>query len=141
VAIIWLLAAVGLAIAEIFTGTFVLLMFSAGAFAAALAAGLDAPVFAQAVIFAVVSALALVGLRPVLRRHLHLGGAQTPMGVEAIEGSTGLVLEDVDAERGLVKIEGETWRARAYDATQVIPAGERVRIIQIKGATALVWRD
>jgi membrane protein implicated in regulation of membrane protease activity len=140
VALIWFLAAAGLAIAEIFTGTFVLLMLAAGALAAALAGGLGAPIYVQTVVFAVVSTLALVAVRPVLRRHLHRGSTLLPMGVAAIEGSTGVVLEEVDAEHGLVKIDGETWRARAYDVNQVIQVGERVRIIQIEGATALVWR-
>lgn len=139
--ILWLLVAVGLVIAEVFTTTFVLLMLAVGALAAAGAAALDAPVAVQGLVFAAVSALALFGARPVLRRHLTLGGAGVPMGVEAIEGSTGVVLEKVDAEQGVVKIEGVTWLARAYDATQTFAVGERVRVIEIKGATALVWRD
>jgi membrane protein implicated in regulation of membrane protease activity len=40
-----------------------------------------------------------------------------------------------------VQIGGEMWSARAYDATQVIEPGERVRVIEVKGATALVWRE
>jgi membrane protein implicated in regulation of membrane protease activity len=139
--VLWVLVAILAVVAEVFTSTFVLLMFGIGALAAAGAAGLGAPLWAQVLVFGGVSGLALFGIRPLLRRHLHLGGANTPMGVEAIEGSTGLVLEQVDADQGLIKIDGETWRAKAYDATQVIPAGERVRVIEIKGATALVWRD
>ncbi len=63
------------------------------------------------------------------------------MGLEAIEGSSRLVLEQVDVDHGLVKIDGELWSARPYDATQIFAAGERVRVIEVKGATALVWRD
>jgi membrane protein implicated in regulation of membrane protease activity len=33
------------------------------------------------------------------------------------------------------------WSARADDATQVFEPGERVRVIEVKGATALVWRE
>jgi membrane protein implicated in regulation of membrane protease activity len=139
--ILWLLVAVGLAIAEVFTTTFVLLMFAVGALAAAGAAALDAPLPVQGLVFAAVSTLALFGVRPVLRRHMHLSGADVPMGVAAIEGSTALVLEPVDAEHGVVKIQGETWLARAYDGTQTFDVGEQVRVIEIKGATALVWRD
>jgi membrane protein implicated in regulation of membrane protease activity len=138
---VWLLAAIGLAIAEIFTSTFVLLMFAIGALVTAGVAAVGAPIPVQAIAFALTSALALWAVRPTLRRHLVRGGPNTPMGVEAIEGSTGVVLEQVDADQGLVKLEGETWRARAYDGTQVIPVGERVRVIEIKGATAMVWKD
>jgi membrane protein implicated in regulation of membrane protease activity len=41
----------------------------------------------------------------------------------------------------MVKIGGELWQARPYDATQVIDAGLRVRVVEVKGATALVWRE
>jgi membrane protein implicated in regulation of membrane protease activity len=33
------------------------------------------------------------------------------------------------------------WSARAYDATQVFEPGDRVRVIEVKGVTAMVWRD
>jgi membrane protein implicated in regulation of membrane protease activity len=142
-AVVWIVLGVVLAVAEMFTGTLVLIMLAAGAFAAALAAGLGAPVFVQALVFAAVSALSLAAVRPIIRRHqrpaIETGG--TPFGLEAIEGASGLVLEDVDADHGLVKIEGELWTARAYDVTQVIPKGERVRVVEVKGATAMVWRE
>ena len=32
-------------------------------------------------------------------------------------------------------------RARSYDATQVFEPGERVQVIKVRGATALVWQD
>jgi membrane protein implicated in regulation of membrane protease activity len=142
-AVVWIVLGVVLAVAEMFTGTLVLIMLAAGAFAAALAAGLGAPVFVQALVFAAVSALSLAAVRPIIRRHQRpaIETGDTPFGLEAIEGASGLVLEDVDADHGLVKIEGELWTARAYDITQVIPKGERVRVVEVKGATAMVWRE
>ncbi|MFR9778321.1 NfeD family protein [Micromonospora sp. MS34] len=142
-AVLWIVLGVVLAVAEIFTTTLFLIMFAAGAFAAAGAAALGAPVALQAVIFAVVSALTVAVVRPVIRRHAlpALESGEQPFGVEAIEGATALVLEPVDAERGLVKIDGELWSARSYDATQSYAAGERVQVIKVRGATALVWQD
>jgi membrane protein implicated in regulation of membrane protease activity len=141
-AVIWIVLAVALVVAEIFTGTFVLIMLGAGALAAALAAAIGASVPFQVVAFAVVSALSLIAVRPVIRRHaLRSSPEGSPLGLEAIEGSSGLVLEQVDADHGLVKIEGELWTARSYDATQTIEPGQRVRVIEVKGATAMVWRD
>ncbi len=137
----WVIAGAALAIAEIFTGTFVLLMFAAGTLAAAGAAGLGAPYAVQGIVFAVVSLLALAGVRPSITRHLHRAAEHADMGLDAIEGSEGLVLERVDSDRGLVKIGGEMWSARSYDATQVFEPGTRVRVIEVKGATALVWRE
>jgi membrane protein implicated in regulation of membrane protease activity len=142
-AVVWIVLGVVLAVAEMFTGTLVLIMLAAGAFAGGLAAALGAPVFVQALVFAAVSALSLAAVRPVIRQHRRpaIETGDTPFGLEAIEGASGLVLEDVDADHGLVKIEGELWTARAYDITQVIPKGERVRVVEVKGATAMVWRE
>jgi membrane protein implicated in regulation of membrane protease activity len=140
-AVLWIVLGVVLAVAEIFTTTLFLIMFAVGAFAAAGAAALGAPVEIQAIVFAVVSALTVLGVRPALRRRSTLASGEQPFGVEAIEGSTALVLEQVDVDRGLVKIDGELWQARSYDATQVFAPGDRVQVIQVRGATALVWRD
>src|SRR5262249_49414468 len=120
---------------------FVLIMCAAGACAAAAAAALGLPLWLQAVVFAAISAAALAGIRPFIQRHFHRDSDPTPVGLAAIEGSSGLVLERIDPDHGLIKIEGEMWSARPYDVTQVFEPGERVRVIEIKGATALVWRE
>ncbi|GGM58913.1 DUF107 domain-containing protein [Micromonospora sonchi] len=142
-AVLWIVLGVLLAVAEIFTATLFLIMFSVGAFAAAGAAALGASVPVQAVVFAAVSALTVLAARPVIQRHQQTSSESRDavFGIEAIEGSTALVLEQVDADQGIVKIDGETWSARAYDATQILAPGERVQVIQVKGAVALVWRD
>jgi membrane protein implicated in regulation of membrane protease activity len=142
-AVVWIVLGVLLAVAEIFTATLFLLMFAVGAFAAAAAAALGAPVPVQALVFAGVSALTVLAIRPAIRRHTQLGLTtdDTPFGNEALQGSSALVLERVDADGGVVKIDGELWRARSFDATQVLVPGERVRVIEVKGATAMVWRD
>ncbi|MEU4569562.1 NfeD family protein [Micromonospora sp. NPDC023956] len=142
-AVLWIVLGVVLAVAEIFTATLFLIMFAVGAFAAAGAAALGAPVAIQAVVFAAVSALTVLAARPTIRKHRRStteDGGQA-FGVEALEGATALVLEQVDTDSGLVKIDGELWSARPYDATQVFTPGQRVQVIQVRGATALVWQD
>jgi membrane protein implicated in regulation of membrane protease activity len=141
VAWLWLVIGVALAVAEVFTTTFVLIMFSAGALAAALVAAVGLPIWLQILAFGLVSAASMGLLRPVIQRHLHQGGGSAPMGLAEIEGSAGLVLERVDLDHGMIKIEGELWTARPYDSTQTFEPGERVRVIEIKGATALVWKE
>lgn len=136
----WLVAGVVLAIAELFTGTFVLLMFAGGAFAATAAAALGAPPAVQVLLFTVGSALGLLTVRPLrdrMRGAPEIGAA----GPAGIEGADCEVLEPVDAHHGQVKVRGEIWTARAYDATQVLDVGERARVIEVRGATALVWRE
>ena len=140
-AVFWIVLAAVLGVAELVTGTFILVMLAAGAIAAAIVAGLDGPAAVQGIVFALVSAAALFGLRPALTRHIHRNADPTPMGLQAIEGSAGLVLEKVDADHGLIKIDGEVWTARPYDVTQSFDQGEHVRVIEIRGATALVWKE
>jgi membrane protein implicated in regulation of membrane protease activity len=138
-ALLWILAAVGLAVAELFTTSFFLIMFALGAVAAAVAAGLDAPVSVQAIIFVIVSLIATLGVRPVLRRHFGRDAGE-PTPVAEIAGSEAVVLERVDERAGMIKIDGEYWQARALEAGQVIEPGERVHVVEIKGVTAMVWR-
>lgn len=140
-AVFWIVLAAVLGVAELVTGTFILVMLAAGAIAAAIVAGLDGPAAVQGIVFALVSAAALFGLRPALTRHIHRNADPTPMGLQAIEGSAGLVLEKVDADHGLIKIDGEVWTARPYDVTQSFDQGDHVRVIEIRGATALVWKE
>lgn len=140
-AVFWIVLAVVLGAAELFTGTFVLVMLAAGALAATVPAALGAPAWLQALVFALVSVLALVGVRPTIQRHLRTSGDSGTMGLAAIEGADGLVLERVDLDHGLIKIEGELWSARPFDATQTFETGEHVRIIEVRGATALVWKE
>lgn len=141
--LLWIALGVVLVIAELFTTTLFLIMLGAGAFAAAAAAALGVPLAGQALVFTVVSALTLVAVRPVIERHRRsaVDSGEEPFGVEAIEGSTAVVLERVDASQGMVKIDGELWSARAYDGTETYAPGDRVRIIEVRGATVLVWRD
>lgn len=137
----WIVLAAVLGVAELLTGTFILVMLAAGAVAAAIVAGLDGPVALQGIVFAAVSAAALFGLRPALQGLAHRNAESTSMGLQAIEGASGLVLERVDLDHGLIKIDGELWTARPYDATETFDKGERVRVIEIRGATALVWKE
>jgi membrane protein implicated in regulation of membrane protease activity len=140
VPVIWLVAGVLLAIAELFTLDFVLIMLAVAAFAAGVV-GLVLPVPVQVVAFAAVSVLGLVAVRPAIKRHLHRGADPAVMGMDAIEGAEATVVEEIAEGRGMVKIGGELWSARAYDATQVIEAGAQVRVVEVKGATALVWKE
>lgn len=135
--------AIVFAVAEAFTGTLVLLMFAAGAAAAAIAAGFGGELLAQGAAFAVVSALSVWVLRPIIRKHMlpALKGAEEQIGLKALEGAPGVVLEQVTRDSGLIRVEGEVWTARVYDETQVIDPDERIRVIELKGTTALVWRD
>ena len=142
-AVLWVVLAVALAIGEAFTATFLIIFFAAGALAAAGAAALGAPLLLQIIVFALVSALSVGAIRPIIRKHQRsaLESGETPFGIEAIEGSQATVIEEVDDDRGLVKIDGELWSARSFDGQEKYLPGQRVRVMKVRGATAIVWRD
>lgn len=137
--VVWIVVGVAFAVAEIFTTTLFLLMFSAGAIAAAGAAGLGAPVPLQAAVFVAVSAMTLVAVRPALRRRLSRS-AGDGFGQERMQGASAVVVEQVDTANGMVKIDGELWQARMVEGMGTGVPGELVRIVDVKDGTALVWR-
>jgi membrane protein implicated in regulation of membrane protease activity len=142
-AVIWVVLGVALAIAEAFTATFLIIFFAAGALAAGGAAALGAPLLLQGIVFVLVSGLSVAALRPIVLRHARpaLETGETPFGIEALAGSHATVLEEVDGEHGMIKIDGEVWQARAADTADRMLPGERVRVVKVEGATAIVWRD
>jgi len=142
-AVLWVVLAVALAIAEAFTVTFLIIFFAAGALAAAGAAALGAPVLVQALVFAFVSGISVGTIRPIIKRHQRtaLESGETPFGIEALAGAGATVIEEVGTEHGLVKIDGELWQARVMDHTEIYQPGQRVRVVEVNGATAIVWRD
>ena len=135
--LLWLVVGLVLVAAELVSGEFVLLMLGGGALAAAGAALVAGPAV-SAVVFAVASVLLLLGLRPALRRRLDRSVPHTPSRVEAVVGGTATVVARVDGHGGRVRIGDDEWSARSFDEAQVIEPGERVTVVRIAGATALV---
>jgi membrane protein implicated in regulation of membrane protease activity len=136
--IIWVVAAAVLGVAEIMTAT---LAFGLVAVAALVGAGVG---FAggngalQFGAFAVTAAAGLTIVRPFAMRHIR----KPPLlrtGTAALVGRSGYVLDEVTGRAGRVRIGGEEWSARAYDETLTIPEGAAVDVMQIEGATALVY--
>jgi membrane protein implicated in regulation of membrane protease activity len=137
--VLWLIAAVLLAIGELLTpGLFFLGPVAVAAVAAAVTAGVGGGVILQLLVFIGVSLASLAVLRPVARRHIHMP-ALTRTGTAALVGSKAVVLQRVDANGGRVRLGGEEWSARAYFDGQVLEPGTRVEVAQIQGATALVF--
>jgi membrane protein implicated in regulation of membrane protease activity len=127
-----------LGVAEYFTLTLALGLLAAAALVAALVAGLGAPLLVQVLAFAVAGALGLLIVRPVARRQM----THPPLvreGSYALVGKRAVVVEEVTGTQGLIKLSGEVWSARALDEDQVIPAGAAVDVMEIEGATAIVY--
>ena len=134
----WIIAAGVLAVAEVVTGgTLILLMISGGAAAGGLASALGAPPALSVGVFALVSVALLGVVRPIARRHMRTPRA-VRTGVAALVGAEAVVLEVVDGTDGRIKLAGEVWSARAYDGQSAFVVGQRVQVLEIDGATALV---
>ncbi|WNB86823.1 NfeD family protein [Cellulomonas sp. ATA003] len=134
----WLGAALLLVAIEVVTLDLVLLMFAGGAVAAGIANALGAPFPVQIVVFAVVSVLLLVSIRPWLLRHLRDRVPLVETNAAAQVGRLALVVEDVDVHGGRVKLSGEVWSARTAHEGMLMPTGAEVRVMRIDGATAVV---
>ena len=137
--ILWLVAAAAFGVGEMHTGGFYLLPFAIGAALAALLSLLGVGLLLSAVAFFAVSLLVIAALRPVAHRHRRLP-PPIRTGAAALVGRRAMVLERIvnDEGVGCVRIEGgEVWTARSFD-DEVIEAGQRVEVVDIKGATALV---
>jgi membrane protein implicated in regulation of membrane protease activity len=137
--VIWILVAAVLTVGEMLTMGLFLAPFAGGALLGALLSLVGAGVVGSWVAFVLGSVLLLTLVRPIAIRHRRLP-PRMRTGAAALVGQTGLVLERIvnDEGVGCVKINGEVWTARSYDDDEVIEAGHRVHVIEIRGATALV---
>jgi membrane protein implicated in regulation of membrane protease activity len=136
--IVWLIVAAVLGVAELMTTTFALGIIAVGAIFAAGVGALHLPLPFQLLAFVAASGAGLGFVLPIARRHVK----QPPplrTGSAALVGRSASVLEEVNMHGGRVRIGGEVWSARPYDETLVIPAGHMVDVMQIEGATALVY--
>ena len=136
--LVWLAAAAALGVAEFFTLTLGFGIVAAAALIAAVVAGVGLPLIVQVLAFVITAAGGLLVVRPIARRQM----SQPPLsrdGSEALLGKQAIVVEEVTAFRGLIKLAGEEWSARAFDEHQVIPVGALVDVMEIDGATAVVY--
>ena len=90
----------------------------------------------QVLVAAAVAGLLIGTIRPVLLRRLTMPPVGTT-NAAALVGRGALVLSDVTARGGLVKLAGETWSARTAPG-RAFTAGEDVVVTAIDGATAVV---
>jgi membrane protein implicated in regulation of membrane protease activity len=135
--IAWLVLAAVLGVAEVLTTTLAFGLIAVGALIAAIVGGAGLGLPFQLGAFAVAAGAGLVVVRPIAVRHIK----QPPLlrsGTAALVGRSALVVEEVSAYAGKVRIGGELWSARPYDESLVIPEGSTADVLAIEGVTALV---
>lgn len=136
--LVWVILAGGLAVAELLTLDFVLIMLAGGAAAGAIAAAISGSAVISVIVATVAAVAMLAAVRPLALRHYRKGSGRR-FGVEALVGQQALVTERIDDKTGRIDINGETWSARSYDKTEAIEPGRTVDVIKIDGATAYVY--
>ena len=136
----WLGLAVVLGIMEVTSLDLVFAMLAVGALAGAASGLFIDNVLVQVLIALVVAVGMLFVVRPIAMRHLRTPHA-IRTGTDALVGQRGVVLEAVDGEGGRIKLKGEVWSARTFDPDHSIAAGQHVEVVQIDGATAVVYES
>ena len=136
--IVWLAAAVILGIAEAATTLLTCIWFALGAVAAMIVALFGGALWLQILIFAVVSLICVLALRPLAKTKL--GGAQKiATNADRLIGQEAIVTETIDnvAGTGAASVGGTVWTARGVTPVP-IAEGRRVWIQRIEGVKLIV---
>jgi membrane protein implicated in regulation of membrane protease activity len=138
---LWLVAAVAAAIGE--TLTYDLFLASVAVAALITAASVFVlPLGLQVGLFAVLALVGIFVVRPAAKAALGMSNvAQGHPGLRHpfVVGRRAVVTHTVTEDGGQIRIgQGEFWSARAYEPSDLIEAGQPVRVMLVEGVTALV---
>ena len=138
--IFWIVLALAFLVIELGTVTLVSLWFVGGALAAMGAALLGWDLWIQVLIFAGVSLILLLLIRPFFKKYVDPHKVKT--NVDALIGKQAIVIEPINnlAAVGAIRLDGVIWSARSAENT-LIPAGTVVIIQAIEGVKAIVKPD
>jgi membrane protein implicated in regulation of membrane protease activity len=139
----WLIAALILAIGEMYTLGFLLGCLTVGALAAGLTAIFTPDLNWQMAAFTVVALISGFTLRPLAVRFFHKPGALKETNAAALINQVAIVVEPPDLTTGVgrVLVGGENWRARVAqgaDPELLQDKGTRASVVGIEGATVLI---
>lgn len=136
--LIWLVAVAALVALEAATLGLTCIWFALGALGALLVSFLGVSFLFQAVVFAVLSAISLILLKPFASKHINSKRVAT--NADRVIGAEAVVTQDINNElgQGLVKVGGQIWSARSADDKQIIPSGSHVLVKNITGVKLTV---
>ncbi len=129
---IWLIATLVLVILEICTAGFGVVCFAFGTLFSALVSALGLNLTWQIAVFAVVSLLTFIFLRPIAMRFLDRNAKYVKTNADALVGRKAIVSERIDATQhtGRVAIDGDDWKAVSEDGS-VIEKGTEVEVVKL----------
>jgi membrane protein implicated in regulation of membrane protease activity len=137
--LVWLVIVLTAVVIELLTLEFTFLMIAAGSLIGGLGTNLlGADWWVQVAVAAVVTALLLFTIRPVLLRTVGKNDPVIPTNVDALAGMPGVVVAEFVGQTGSVKLRnGETWTARVETPLAFAP-GDQVSVVRVEGATIVV---
>lgn len=138
--IYWLVALTILLIIEIITLGLTSIWFAGGALAAFLLSLFTDNLILEVGVFVAVSLVLLYFTRPIAMKYFNNKREKT--NYEALEGSSGKVLEKIDNfnSTGVVLLNGLEWTARSSDDS-IIPAGKKVIVKEVSGVKLIVEEE
>ncbi len=135
----WTIAAVVFFIIEMITpSVFFFACLGLGALAAGVVAALTMIWWMPWMVFAGASMLFVIIIRPIAGRFMKK--KYRPSNADALIGKKALVLEEINQAKssGLVKIDGERWKAEARD---IIPVNSWVKVLKVDGTHLEVEKE
>ncbi|WP_375390157.1 NfeD family protein [uncultured Amnibacterium sp.] len=140
--VLWLVVVVAAVVLELLSLNLVFAMIAIGSLVGGLGTWLLGwPVAVQVLAAAVLSALLVFIIRPVLYRLLVAGRPRELTNVDALSGMTARATVPFVDGGGFARLaNGETWTARLDTANEhaEVGAGARLTVVSIDGATAVV---
>lgn len=138
----WVIIALVFVIVEMFTTGFAVMCISFGCLFGAVASALDWELKWQLLVFAVVTCLAFITVRPLVYKLFYKKEQEVKTNVDALVGRRAIVTERIggDLHAGRVKIDGDDWKAISTDA-QPIEVGEAVEITAINSVILTVKKS
>lgn len=135
---IWVALLAVFIIIEASTAQLLTIWFAIGSFASLVTSFFTESILIQVIVFVVVSAIALIVTRPLVKKVTATKKQAT--NADMYIGQEGIVTEAIDniAAKGLVKVKGSVWTARSETDNITIPEGTHISVVKIEGVKLIV---
>jgi len=136
---IWIIIAIILFIAEIFTPAFLAASLAIGCIFAGIVSSMDFGINIQLIAFSAGTLVSFFGIRPFILKVGHNKNGDLKTNVHALVGKTGKVIVTIDnnINQGRVMVEGDDWRAETAN-DEVLHTGEKVQILKVNSTILTV---
>ncbi len=134
---VYLIIALCCFVGELFTMEFSLTCLGIGCLGAALVAWLGTPLWLQVSIFALVSVVCWLGVRPFLLKHLFKKENSVKAPADDVIGKPAVVEVAINPSQGTgrVRVGGESWKATSQKSLAI---GTQCMVVKLEGVTLLV---